>query len=128
MVSLEGQNKETRRHYYPAQKRIVGQNSLVQHSDRDKVGKEYGASCCDSSVRSRKVKEKEGEEMNTKFAKIAGTILLVAGGVLLFIGGVSSSAAIAVLGAVFDLALLIAGLFGTAIVTKAKKVVEAVKS
>lgn len=66
--------------------------------------------------------------MNTKFAKIAGTILLVAGGVLLFIGGVSSSAAIAVLGAVFDLALLIAGLFGTAIVDKAKKVVEAVKS
>ena len=66
--------------------------------------------------------------MNTKFAKIAGTILLVAGGVLLFIGGVSSSAAIAVIGAVFDLALLIAGLFGTAIVTKAKKVVEAIKS
>ena len=66
--------------------------------------------------------------MNTKFAKIAGTILLVAGGVLLFIGGVSSSAAIAVLGAVFDLALLIAGLFGSAIVAKAKKVVEAVKS
>ena len=66
--------------------------------------------------------------MNTKFAKIAGTILLVAGGVLLFVGGVSSSAAIAVLGAVFDLALLIAGLFGTATVTKAKKVVEAIKS
>ena len=66
--------------------------------------------------------------MNTKFAKIAGTILLVAGGVLLFIGGVSSSAAIAVLGAVFDLALLIAGLFGTTIAAKAKKVVEAVKS
>ena len=66
--------------------------------------------------------------MNTKFAKIAGTILLVAGGVLLFIGGVSSSAAIAVLGAVFDLALLIAGLFGTAIAAKAKKVVEAIKS
>ena len=66
--------------------------------------------------------------MNTKFAKIAGTILLVAGGVLLFIGGVSSSAAIAVLGAVFDLALLIAGLFGTAIVTKVKKVEEAIKS
>jgi uncharacterized membrane protein YiaA len=66
--------------------------------------------------------------MNSKFAKIAGTILLVAGGVLLFIGGVSSSAAIAVLGAVFDLALLIAGLFGAAITAKAKKVAEAVKS
>lgn len=66
--------------------------------------------------------------MNTKFSKIAGTILLVAGGVLLFIGGVSSSAAIAVLGAVFDLALLIAGLFGATIVAKTKKVVEAVKS
>lgn len=66
--------------------------------------------------------------MNTKFSKIAGTILLVAGGVLLFIGGVSSSAAIAVLGAVFDLALLIAGLFGATIGAKAKKVVEAVKS
>ena len=66
--------------------------------------------------------------MNTKFAKIAGTILLVAGGVLLFIGGVSSSAAIAVLGAVFDLALLIAGLFGATIAAKAKKVAAAVKS
>jgi len=66
--------------------------------------------------------------MNSKFAKIAGTILLVAGGVLLFIGGVSSSAAIAVLGAVFDLALLIAGLFGAVIVAKAKKVVAVIKS
>ena len=44
--------------------------------------------------------------MNTKFAKIAGTILLVAGGVLLFIGGVSSSAAIAVIGAVLELYLI----------------------
>ena len=65
--------------------------------------------------------------MNSKFAKIAGTILLVAGGVLLFIGGVSSSAAIAVLGAVFDLALLIAGLFGATIVAKFNKVIEAIK-
>lgn len=66
--------------------------------------------------------------MNSKFAKIAGTVLLVAGGVLLFIGGVSSSAAIAVLGAVFDLALLIAGLFGATIMAKFNKVVEVVKS
>jgi len=65
--------------------------------------------------------------MNSKFAKIAGTILLVAGGVLLFIGGVSSSAAIAVLGAVFDLALLIAGLFEATIVAKFNKVIEAIK-
>jgi len=65
--------------------------------------------------------------MNSKFAKIAGTILLVTGGVLLFIGGVSSSAAIAVLGAVFDLALLIAGLFGATIVAKFNKVIEAIK-
>ena len=65
--------------------------------------------------------------MNTKFAKIAGTILLVAGGVLLFIGGVSSSAAIAVLGAVFDLALLIAGLFGTTIMAKVTRIIDVIK-
>ena len=66
--------------------------------------------------------------MNTKFAKIAGTILLVAGGILLFIGGVSSSAAIAIIGAVFDLALLIATLFGEAIVAKFNKVITAITS
>lgn len=60
-------------------------------------------------------------------AKIAGTVMLVVGGVLLFIGGVSSSAAIAVLGAVFDIALLIAGLFGATIVNKAKKIVGIIK-
>ena len=60
-------------------------------------------------------------------AKIAGTVMLVVGGVLLFIGGVSSSAAIAVLGAVFDLALLIAGLFGVTIVNKVKKIVGIIK-
>jgi hypothetical protein len=60
--------------------------------------------------------------MDKRLAKIAGAVLLVAGGVLLFIGGVSSSAAIAVLGAVFELALLIAGLFGATIVNKVKAV------